>query len=88
MAIHTDIGVFGEPFPIAVADFYANGGSNQPECPLNDYCSHTRAFELLSASLFTNQFIAKECGSYVDYCNGVCEGAPPTIMGGAYLNTT
>lgn len=51
-AIHTNGGALGSGIgaPIALTDFFPNGGSVQPGCITNP-CSHLRAVDLYSESI-------------------------------------
>uniref|UniRef100_A0A182QWX0 Lipase domain-containing protein n=1 Tax=Anopheles farauti TaxID=69004 RepID=A0A182QWX0_9DIPT len=53
--IHTNGGGLGMMDPIGTADFYPNGGTDQPGCELElvGICSHSRSYELLVDSLGT-----------------------------------
>lgn len=35
--IHTDANVYGQPYSTGTADFWPNGGSNQPGCPAPNF---------------------------------------------------
>uniref|UniRef100_A0A6J0T1B6 Lipase member I n=1 Tax=Pogona vitticeps TaxID=103695 RepID=A0A6J0T1B6_9SAUR len=78
--IHTDIDVLGYRKPLGNIDFYPNGGTDQPGCPITllgglQYfkCDHQRSVFLYLASLKHNcNVTAYPCDSYVDYRNGKC----------------
>uniref|UniRef100_A0A182N4I5 Glucose-methanol-choline oxidoreductase N-terminal domain-containing protein n=1 Tax=Anopheles dirus TaxID=7168 RepID=A0A182N4I5_9DIPT len=53
--IHTNGAELGMMDPIGTADFYPNGGAEQPGCEIDllGICSHARSYELLAESLDT-----------------------------------
>ncbi|XP_061164506.1 uncharacterized protein LOC133173538 [Saccostrea echinata] len=64
--IHTDGGGLGYLNALGHLDFYPNGGQSQPGCLLT--CSHSRAYELFTESILSNQtFKAWECDT-LDQC--------------------
>ncbi|CRK89447.1 CLUMA_CG003192, isoform A, partial [Clunio marinus] len=58
--IHTDSRNFGIGDAICDADFFPNGGSNQPGC-LTTLCDHGRAFDLFEESLKANELWGRRC---------------------------
>ncbi|XP_055295778.1 lipase member H-A-like [Sitodiplosis mosellana] len=87
--IHTDGDKFGFSIPLGHADFYPNGGSDQPGCPLRnkltqliEKCSHVRSHHLFLESLKT-KFTAIQCVSYEEIKERRCTFNNVTaIMGG------
>lgn len=91
-AIHTD----GDPFrnmgwgmidPVGHADFYPNGGHDQPGCPGNDVddgewwkvsCSHDRSHDLMIDSIVNagNPMYGHVCDDYDTYLTGACDTCP------------
>lgn len=73
-AIHTDGGVLGIFDPIALANFYPNGGRNpQPGCWIST-CSHGRAPELFASSVLTNHLTGRLCADTDEANNVQCTG--------------
>ncbi|XP_045768674.1 lipase member H-B-like [Maniola jurtina] len=75
--IHTDaVGLLAYGVGDAIGDvnFYPNGGTGQPGCFLNNYCSHNRAWELMAASLTHNLLIGNKCGNWPQVKLNTCSG--------------
>ncbi|XP_036823666.1 lipase member H isoform X1 [Oncorhynchus mykiss] len=78
--VHTDMDAFGFRKPLGHIDFYANGGADQPGCPLtilsgSGYfkCDHQRSVLLYLGSLNrTCNIRAFPCTSYTDFLDGLC----------------
>ncbi|XP_020488965.1 lipase member H [Labrus bergylta] len=78
--LHTDIDALGFREPLGHIDFYANGGTDQPNCPKTilsggSYfkCDHQRSVFLYMESL--NRTCASRafpCSSYKDFLDGKC----------------
>ncbi|XP_068626437.1 uncharacterized protein [Battus philenor] len=84
--IHTNTALYGYEGPCGHADFYPNGGYKMPGCFLN-YCSHSRSYEYMAASVKFNNFLANECESLQDAFDGNCQGAV-YLMGNSDLTKT
>ncbi|XP_075147674.1 phospholipase A1-like [Haematobia irritans] len=66
-AIHTDAGLATFVEPLGNADFYVNGGSNQPFCPLPEFfgiCSHALSTIYYAEVLGLNDFGSIRCDDY------------------------
>ncbi|XP_063894906.1 phospholipase A1 member A [Helicoverpa armigera] len=72
-AIHTDGGYLGIGSDVADADFYVNGGDDQPGC-LTHVCSHMRSYRFFDASVKYNHIIGKECSSSLQITLNTCRG--------------
>nr|XP_049702017.1 pancreatic triacylglycerol lipase isoform X1 [Helicoverpa armigera]XP_049702019.1 pancreatic triacylglycerol lipase isoform X3 [Helicoverpa armigera] len=76
-AIHTDggylVGGLGIGSDVADADFYVNGGVDQPGCQTH-VCSHMRSYRLFDASVKYNHIIGKECSSSLQITLNTCRG--------------
>ncbi|KAM3956621.1 pancreatic triacylglycerol lipase [Aphomia sociella] len=71
--IHTNAGLLGMEEPVGHADYYPNGGSEQPECLLSISCSHSRAWLLFAESTINpDAFPAVRCDSWTAFQNGSC----------------
>ncbi|XP_055859354.1 phospholipase A1-like [Episyrphus balteatus] len=83
--IHTNAGILGYLTPIGNADFYVNGGEEQPGCFLgNSICSHLRAFWYYAEAIRENSFISKKCPGYLFAFSNECdEEANEVRLGGA-----
>lgn len=76
--IHTNANGLGLAEPLGHADFYPNGGSEQPGCRTldlfsNGVCSHARSIYLLAESINSKvafQGIKCEDGENVSKCSG------------------
>lgn len=81
--IHTSCGKLGMRSQIGHADYYPNGGEDQPGCVLDvvGRCAHLRSFLFYAESLKGNGFYAEHCNSYQDFKNHKCKGAI-SLMGG------
>ena len=76
-SIHTDgqpiySAGFGMLQAISDADFYPNGGHNQPGCRNLSGCSHGRSHELYIDSISNRQCRAYPCESEEDFLAGSC----------------
>lgn len=82
--IRTNIGNSGFSEPFNHADFYPNGGDNQPGCGLDltGACSHSRAHALFADTIINNGFISVSCNSFNDARNQRCTGERGPSMGG------
>jgi hypothetical protein len=87
-AIHTDGGLngLGVGTDVANADFYPNGGTNQPGC-LTGVCDHNRAWEFFAASVTYNHLLSNECTSNTQITTNSCRGSP-TPMGNDDIRKT
>ncbi|XP_026495427.2 pancreatic lipase-related protein 2-like [Vanessa tameamea] len=75
--IHTDaVGILGHGIGDAVGDvdFFVNGGTGQPGCFLNNYCSHNRAWEVFAATLTNNHLFGNQCGNWLQVTLNTCRG--------------
>ncbi|CAH1154050.1 unnamed protein product [Phaedon cochleariae] len=81
--IHTNAGLLGFSQAIGHADYFLNGGSDQPGCEsdTSGWCSHNRAFFYYAESLTTGDFVALKCDNNTDYENGRCNGQSKSFMG-------
>lgn len=78
--LHTDIDALGFREALGHIDFYANGGTDQPGCPLTIFsgtayfkCDHQRSVLLYMESIKrTCPIIAYPCSSYRDFMDGNC----------------
>lgn len=92
--IHTNGGVYGMEQPIGHADFYVNGGKQQPGCVIAnlvimfDGCNHKRAREYYLESLISGMtYISLQCASYEEIREGECTAihANRTVLMGGNL---
>jgi pancreatic triacylglycerol lipase len=86
--IHTCAGMLGFDVDIGHADYYPNGGSNQPGCSAMDVtgsCSHGRSYMYYAESIVSSGFVSKQCNSYKDFQNGNCNGVT-SDMGDYFIN--
>uniref|UniRef100_A0A2A4JG56 Lipase domain-containing protein n=1 Tax=Heliothis virescens TaxID=7102 RepID=A0A2A4JG56_HELVI len=75
-AIHTNGGRLGIFDRVANADFYPNGGRQQPGCSSVDYnCSHGRAYHLYASSVRYNRFVGRLCSNLNQAQNNQCTGS-------------
>jgi len=84
--IHTDSLASGIGAPIGDADFFPNGGRNQPGCTVGSGCSHGRAPEFYMESVVDNRFVSSRCATLADAENGNCTVDPNVRMGGEPSN--
>lgn len=78
--LHTDIDALGFREALGHIDFYANGGTDQPGCPLTIFsgtayfkCDHQRSVLLYMESIKrTCPIKAYPCSSYSDFMDGNC----------------
>ncbi|XP_043277251.1 phospholipase A1 VesT1.02-like [Venturia canescens] len=61
--LHTNSDYYGYRKPLGHADFYLNGGTEQPGCNGDPICSHNRAWEYFAESI-NNNFLGGNCTSY------------------------
>lgn len=81
--IHTNGDGIGLNDAIGHADYYPNGGKNQPGCGLNFGCSHSRSVAYFAESLdICKRFPARRCDSYENYLSGGCRGNHRSYLGG------
>lgn len=79
-ALHTDIDALGFRQALGHIDYYANGGTDQPGCPLTIFgggsyfkCDHQRSVLLYMESVSrTCKSIVYPCSSYKDFLDGKC----------------
>lgn len=69
---------------MAHANYYVNGGAQQPHCPLPpDWgCNHWRSIDYFAESLTTNKFISRQCETWEDFQAGKCDKNTKAVMGG------
>lgn len=74
-AIHSGADILGLGITSAVADadFYPNGGNNQPGCP-DLFCNHERAWELFAATVINDNFVANKCTNMKEVHANSCRG--------------
>ncbi|NWU97369.1 LIPH Lipase, partial [Upupa epops] len=78
--IHSDTDGLGYREPLGHMDFYPNGGTDQPGCPLTIFsglqyfkCDHQRSVFLFMSSLTQScNLTAYPCDSYTNYRQGKC----------------
>nr|XP_026650836.1 lipase member H [Zonotrichia albicollis] len=83
--IHSDTDGLGYGEALGHIDFYPNGGTDQPGCPLTIFsglqyfkCDHQRSVFLFLSSLTQNCNITTyPCNSYRNYRNGKCTSCEP-----------
>lgn len=76
-AIHTDgntLTGLGIGSNVADADFYPNGGNNQPGCLLG-LCDHNRAWELFASTVTRNHLVGRRCYTSVQISLNTCYGS-------------
>ncbi|XP_070503768.1 phospholipase A1-like [Chironomus tepperi] len=79
--IHTNGNKYGVKGPVGHADFYPNGGMNQPGCK-DDSNSHQFAWIFYQQSVREEAgFLARKCDSYDNFQNGNCENNEISYMG-------
>ncbi|CAK1544562.1 unnamed protein product [Leptosia nina] len=82
--IHTNTNLMGIKDANAHTDFYPNGGGFQPGCD-TDKCSHSRAWDLYTSSIYTNHFVGRQCANLNQAFNNQCTGNRLS-MGNGILN--
>lgn len=85
--IHTS--TWGLQEPIGHADYFPNGGLNQPGCFLDmlDICAHSRSYLYYAESIQRGNYKAVKCASYLDFEGGKCAENEESLMGGSELDT-
>ncbi|KAK9884951.1 hypothetical protein WA026_009187 [Henosepilachna vigintioctopunctata] len=76
VAIHTDIDNYGLAEAYGDIDFYPNGGLyHQPGCndSFLESCSHCKSHDYWVEAIFSNKFYGRECDSWENYLEGLCE---------------
>ncbi|KAK9701823.1 Lipase [Popillia japonica] len=88
--IHTNARLLGFGSAIGHADYYPNGGSNQPGCELDllGTCAHSRAYYYYSESIISSGFTSYNCDSLPSYNNGSCSDNLRSMMGQLYVDTS
>ncbi|RVE45226.1 hypothetical protein evm_010116 [Chilo suppressalis] len=79
--IRTAVGGMGDQ-PIAHADFYVNGGDNNPGCGTDFGCNHARAYLFYAESLTRGGFTGRQCPSLQNALTGNCFMPNTLRMGG------
>ncbi|KAL5280573.1 hypothetical protein ACFFRR_004518 [Megaselia abdita] len=84
--IHTCAGWLGFLKPIGHADFYVNGGKQQPECgaDFSGSCSHSKSCEYYADAINSNGIESYECRSFIKALKGWCRVGQTRM--GHYLN--
>ncbi|XP_046627855.1 pancreatic lipase-related protein 3-like [Neodiprion virginianus] len=87
--IHTSAGRLGYNGKLGDADYWPNGGLKQRGCGADIFatCAHSRAYLYFAESLHENEFVARECSSYLKYRLGLCSLKSKSTMGGSVLAT-
>ena len=79
--IHTNGGRLGVEKRVGHADFFVNGGNEQPGC-LVDLCHHQRSWVYFQESVREDQiYMSRKCDSYYDFLNGFCDNNDIQYMG-------
>ncbi|XP_026728556.1 pancreatic triacylglycerol lipase-like [Trichoplusia ni] len=79
--MHTDSGVYGLDEQIGHADFYPNGGYQQPNCVFQT-CSHSRAWQFYAESIINmTAFVGVSCPDYESFRDGKCNYGNTNYMG-------
>jgi pancreatic triacylglycerol lipase len=73
-AIHTNRGGLGSNNQVAGADFFPNGGRNQPGCGDDSFCSHNRANELFASTVINDHLVGRECANLHMAEKNLCHG--------------
>ena len=81
------LGKFGVWERMGHYDFFPNGGKKQPGCKHTSRCSHNKASNFYTSSIYNNNkgdfFKSTKCGSYDNWKEGKCEGKCQLRMGEA-----
>ncbi|XP_075979721.1 pancreatic lipase-related protein 2-like [Anticarsia gemmatalis] len=76
-AIHTNGGYAIEGLGLGInvgdADFYPNGGIEQPGCYTNT-CSHNRAWRFFASTVTRDHLVARRCSNIIQVNLGTCRG--------------
>lgn len=79
--IHTNGNNYGVRGTVGHADFYPNGGMNQPGCK-DDSCSHQFAWMFYQQSVREEGgFLARKCDAYENFERGNCDSNEVSFMG-------
>jgi len=87
--IQTEILFIAMSVPVGHANFYPNGGMNQPACGGDFECNHMKAIDYFAESLRTypSQFYAQSCSSMDQMRDNACPTTPTRyLMGGEPSN--
>lgn len=79
-AIHTDGGILGLGNEVGHADFFPNGGVNQPGC-LTGICDHNQAWRFFASTVTHNHLIANKCENSWQVTWNSCRGDVQLPMG-------
>lgn len=83
--IHTDAGILGAGVATGSVDFWPNGGTIQPGCPLSNefLCDHQRSWYYFSESVRNSEltFFAVKCESYEKFLTFNCSDGELNNMG-------
>lgn len=82
--LHTCAGRLGFSEALGHADYWPNGGQNQPACPGVDVagvCNHALAYEYFAESVKTGHFEAWSCSSFKDFVKSACKSHSESFFG-------